>query len=127
MAQTGRPQSDTAPALAAAHVFERASGVSRRRAPKQEGRRAQLTIPASVWTRAEELARVLGTTPNDVLAVFAAKGMVVADRQLATARIAADRVAAYRAGAVDEGNAELPPAEELEEAARALRRELDSP
>lgn len=86
-----------------------------------------MTIPEPVWDRAEDLAGLMGTTPNDVLALFAAKGMVLADRQLETAQIAADRVAAFRSESAGVQDVEMPPADDLDEAAKLLRRELDTP
>lgn len=112
--------------MAAAGLENRASqGRVRRRAPRRRGRRAQLTIPAEVWKRAEELAAAAGTTTNDVLAGFAAKGMAVTERQMETARVAAARARAYEAGHPPAGKkGELPSEEELVEAAQSLRREL---
>lgn len=111
---------------AAAQVLDRPAEATRRRAPKQEGRRAQLTIPSPVWNRAEELAELIGTTPNDVLAIFASKGMLLFDRQLDTAQIGLERVAAYRGSTDPSADAEMPSFEELDTAAEVLRSELDS-
>ena len=111
-------------ATAAAAVFQRPVR-ERMRAPRQDGHRAQLTVPAPVWERAEEIAGIIGTTPNDVLAIFAGKGMELADRQLETARVAAARVRAYTEAVEPEG-ADLPTMDELLQAAGALRLELDA-
>lgn len=109
---------------AAAAVFQRPVREQRLRAPRQEGRRAQITVPLPVWERAEELADAIGTTPNDILAIFASKGMELAERQLETARIAAERTSAYSAR-LGEKDEEPPTIAELVEAAQALRAELD--
>lgn len=85
-----------------------------------------MTVATPVWARAVEIAELIGTTPNDVLAIFASKGMELADRQLATARRAAARVAAYEEGASSSAKGEMPTAAELDEAAGLLRRELDA-
>ena len=126
MARTGTEIPGAVATTAAEAVFERPSRGSRLRAPKRDGQRAQLTIPAAVWARAEELAELIGTTPNDVLAIFASKGMQLADRQLEMARIAAERVAALGERAEPGKYVEMPSEDELEEAAQLLRRELDT-
>ena len=98
---------------------------ARQRAPRREGRRAQLTVPAHAWNRARELAAEQGTTPNDVLAQLVLRGLELVERERSVQSIATSRVDAYRvrrgAGA-DAGP--LPAVEDAEEQARALRRDL---
>ena len=92
------------------------------RAPRQAGHRAQMTVPEAVWNRAVELAALVGTTANDVLAVYATKGMTLTDRQIETAEVAAARVEAYAEGRPAAPD-QLPSIEELVDAATALRDE----
>ncbi len=50
------------------------AGRIRQRAPRRTaGRRAQLTVPESMWSEIEQLAAQAGTTPNDVLVQLAAE------------------------------------------------------
>jgi hypothetical protein len=111
------------PAVAAALALGRRLDGERMRAPRQGGHRAQMTIPEAVWNRAVELAELVGTTANDVLAVYATKGMKLTDRQIETAGIAAARVEALAEGAATTLTDELPSIEELLGAATALRDE----
>jgi hypothetical protein len=52
--------------------------------------------------------------------------MQLADRQLETARVAAERIAAYGERVEPGVGIDMPSTEELDEAAQLLRRELDS-
>ena len=97
----------------------------RQRAPRRQGHRAQLTVPADAWDRAQQLAREQGTTPNDILAQLVLRGLDIVERERATALVAESRIGAYRrrhaAGSDDD---ELPTVEQAEEQALALRRDL---
>lgn len=97
----------------------------RRRAPRRQGHRAQLTIPARAWTRAQELAAEQGTTPNDVLAQLVLRGLDLVERERTVELVAESRIGPYRAqrGVSDDGG-EFPTADEAEEQARALHRDL---
>lgn len=97
----------------------------RRRAPRRQGHRAQLTVPAQAWVRAQELAAEQGTTPNDVLAQLMLRGLEVVELERSVESVAASRIHAYRArhGAVDLAG-EFPTAEDAEEQAHALLRDL---
>jgi hypothetical protein len=97
----------------------------RQRAPRQEGQRAQLTVPAHAWERAQELAAEQATTPNDVLAQLVLRGLELVERERSAARIAESRVGAYRAlrgGHDDVGP--FPTTAEAEDQAQALHRDL---
>jgi hypothetical protein len=65
---------DLAPELQAGRV--------RQRAPRRAaGRRAQLTVPESMWGEIAQIATQAGTTPNDVLFQLAAERLHERQRQ----------------------------------------------
>jgi hypothetical protein len=98
---------------------------ARQRAPRRQGHRAQLTVPAHAWERAVQLAAEQGTTPNDVLAQLMLRGLDLVERERSVELVAESRISAYRARrGVSDGAGELPSPEEAEEQARALRRDL---
>jgi hypothetical protein len=102
-----------------------AEPVVRKRAPRRQGHRAQLTVPAGAWDRAQELAAEQGTTPNDVLAQLVLRGLELVERERAIGRIADARTGAYRAQRiVMDGSAALPTVEEAEKQAYEMRRDL---
>lgn len=78
-------------------------------------------MPDQVWLKANEIADLAATTPNDVLVSFALKGMRVAESELETARIARERVASYRSGGTAGAHGELPSLEEAIDASKLLR------
>lgn len=99
--------------------------MARQRAPRRQGHRAQLTVPADAWDRAQELAAEQGTTPNDVLAQLMLRGLDLVERERAVELIAESRVSAYRTRRDENEDAGgLPTTAEAEEQARALRRDL---
>jgi hypothetical protein len=99
--------------------------VARQRAPRRQGHRAQLTVPSEAWDRAQVLAAEQGTTPNDVLAQLVLRGLEVVERERSVELVARSRISAYRARrGVSDDTGEFPTAEEAEEHARALSRDL---
>jgi hypothetical protein len=92
----------------------------RRRAPRRDGHRTTLTVPNSVLTAAERLARELGTTSNDAIVRLAEEGASARER-----RERIDALASKRRSAVERvGFADalaFPSAEELQEAMLAGR------
>jgi hypothetical protein len=75
---------------------------ARRRAPRRQGHRTTLTIPASILQAAERLARELGTTPNDAIVRLAEEGASArAHRQRIAAVAAARRAAVEQPEVVD--------------------------
>jgi hypothetical protein len=99
--------------------------VARCRAPRRQGHRAQLTVPSETWDRAQELAAEQGTTANDVLAQLVLRGLELVERERSVEQVAKSRISAYRARrSVSDDTGEFPPAEEAEEQARALWRDL---
>jgi len=101
-----------------------ARSAARQRAPRRQGHRAQLTVPTHAWNRAQQIAAEQGTTPNDVLAQLVVRGLDLVERERSVALIAESRVSAYRAHRARDEAGEFPKAEEAEEQARALRRDL---
>ncbi len=97
----------------------------RRRAPRRQGHRAQLTVPAQAWARAQEIAAEQGTTPNDVLAQLMLRGLDLVERERSVESVAESRIRAYRArhGMTDRAG-EFPTTGEAEEQAQALLRYL---
>jgi hypothetical protein len=75
---------------------------TRRRAPRREGHRTTLTVPYSVLTAAERLARELGTTSNDAIVRLAEEGASARERRDRIDALATERRAAVeRAGFAD--------------------------
>lgn len=94
----------------------------RRRAPHRSGRRTTLTVPDEVYSRAEQLARELGTTTNDALIRLAGEGAAARERSERIAELAQERRAAVeRVRPVD--TLPFPSADELREAMLAGRRD----
>ncbi len=56
--------------------------VARKRAPRRDGERTTLRVPAELAAQAEVLARRLGTTPNDALILMAERGAASYTREL---------------------------------------------
>jgi hypothetical protein len=98
---------------------------ARQRAPRRQGQRTQLTVPAEAWERATELAAEQRTTPNDVLAQLVLRGLELVERERSVERVAESRVGAYRAQrGVHDDVGRFPATAEAEKQARALRRDL---
>jgi predicted DNA-binding ribbon-helix-helix protein len=67
----------------------------RQRAPQRKGHRAQLTVPESMWRELTGLARVAGTTPNDVLIRLASERLRDRTRAVALRKRADQRWQAF--------------------------------
>lgn len=94
---------------------------ARRRAPRREGHRTTLTVPNSVLTAAERLARELGTSSNDAIVRLAEEGASARERRDRIDALASERRAAVeRVGLSDALT--FPSAEELQAAMLAGRR-----
>jgi hypothetical protein len=94
----------------------------RRRAPRREGHRTTLTVPASVLGAAERLARELGTTSNDAIVRLAEEGASARERRERIAALTAERRAAVERVGLNDALA-FPSAEELHDAMLAARRQ----
>lgn len=97
---------------------------ARKRAPKRDGHRAQLTVPKDIWREAERVAQEVGTTPNDVVIHFAAEGMRMIERQARIDHLAERRWRAYLAAGGSGSGGEYPSREEAMRAGQALRRDM---
>jgi hypothetical protein len=94
---------------------------ARRRAPRREGHRTTLTVPNSVLTAAERLARELGTSSNDAIVRLAEEGASARERRDRIDALASERRAAVeRVGFADALT--FPSAEDLQGAMLAGRR-----
>lgn len=67
----------------------------RRRAPRRVGHRAQLTVPAEMWSEITQIARAAGTTPNDALVRLASERLDDQRRALAIRKRADERWEAF--------------------------------
>ncbi len=101
------------------------AGRVRQRAPRRAaGRRAQLTVPESMWSEIEQLAAQAGTTPNDVLVQLAAERLRERRRHSELRARAEQRWRAFRdASSAPEEAAEPLSESELVALALAMREE----
>jgi predicted DNA-binding ribbon-helix-helix protein len=67
----------------------------RRRAPRRDGRRTQLTVPAEMWTELTRVAHAMRTTPNDALVRLAAERLDDQRRAAALKQLADERWRAF--------------------------------
>jgi hypothetical protein len=92
----------------------------RPRAPRSEGPRTTLRLPASLADVADRLARELDISRNDALLRLATRGARLYELEQSIAARRQERWAAVVPGAVDIDRAELPSPEEAREAIRAV-------
>jgi len=96
-------------------------GASVRRAPRSEGTRTTLRVPAPVAAVADRLARDLGISRNDALLRLATRGAALYEHELGIAERRNARWAAVVPGIVDVDLTELPSADEAHDAILAAR------
>lgn len=89
------------------------------RAPRSEGPRTTLRVPASLADVADRLARELDISRNDALLRLATRGARLYELEQSIAARRQERWAAVVPGAVDIDRAELPSPEEARDAIRA--------
>lgn len=94
----------------------------RARAPRREGQRRQVTVPAPLWNTLSRYAREHGTTPNDALIQLANAGAAGYERDRAVADRAEVARAAIMAGVGEMSRSGFLSSEEALEAALAVRR-----
>jgi hypothetical protein len=92
-----------------------------RRAPRSEGPRTTLRLPAALAASAERLARELGISRNDALLRLAARGASIYDEEHAITQLRAARWAAVYPGDEQFDEDAFPPPGELHEAILASR------
>ena len=95
---------------------------ARKRAPRRDGERTTLRVPAELAEQARLLAEWLGTTPNDALLLMAERGAASYATELQLARNEANQLTAIldAMGPLDP-SAEFLPDEEAREAVLLLR------
>jgi hypothetical protein len=88
---------------------------SRASAPRRQGRRTTLRVPATLEPELSKTARELGTTENDALVHLAQIGAIAAQRRRAQRKVIAKRHAAV-AASVRSGAEDFPSPREMREA-----------
>jgi hypothetical protein len=98
----------------------------RTRAPKRDGHRTQLTVPADQWEETLALADQAGTTPNDMLVRLAHASLAELRRRRDLKAIGESRIAAYHAARSESAGDEWPSYDEYRAAVGRMRADDDS-